>query len=115
MSYEALEISWISCALFFALAQAVMAVVVACSPRNADRAIPYYRWIRKPLEVMLNISFLPLLFAVIISWVYFSLQTEYVVSGYTVSSIITVLGIIFYIMSYILIRRTLLSHFADES
>lgn len=115
MSFEALEVAWISCALLFAMPQAVMAILVACSPPDADRAITYYKWVKKPLDNMLIVSCMPLIFAIIVSWVYFSLQTEYIIGGYIVSAVITVLGFTIYMISYFLVRRTLLSRFVNET
>lgn len=92
-----------------------MVIVIACIPPDVDRAIDYYRWVKTPLNYMLGISWLPLLFAIIVSWVYFSLQTKDIGAGYAVSSTITILGITIFIMTYILIRRTLIFHFKPDS
>lgn len=105
MSYQALEITWLSSALLFVLAQAVMAIALAYSGPDLDKAIEHYKLVRIPLHIMLWVGYLSLLSAVIVSWVYFSLQSGCAIGGYIVSCVITTLVIIAIITSYILMRR----------
>lgn len=109
MTYEALEISWLASALFFAFAQALGAVIIACSPSDLDKAIEYFEWVMKPLNSLLHVSFASLFFAIFFSWYYFVSDGMYLAP-----SIISLIGIAVYILSNRLINRLVQSRLRPE-
>ena len=104
MSGAEIEIVWLAAAIFFGLVQVGISVVASISPLTPDEAIDYLEWVLKPLTFLFDVSFLSLLFAVVMTWVY-ALTNGPSVVGIVMSSVVMLLaGVTFYAM------RTLLTN-----
>ena len=88
MSTEVLQIGWVSAALFYGIGQAILGILISCSPMDRDKATAYFEWIISPLDNILTLSTFSLLFAVALTWAYSASQNS--VIWYTAAIFITI-------------------------
>jgi len=99
-----LHIVWLSSTIFIAIGQIAIAVIISYTPSEGDRAIDYFEWLDMPLNLLLQTTFVALLFAIVMTWVYFiAYHANPVFIDYVTCIVITILGFgLFFLLRYIM-------------
>lgn len=105
MSVECCQISWLAFGIFFAFTQGIVAIILASSPQDDERAIQYTRVVTMPKNVLVWVGGISLAGIITATWLYFLTDTKHGLSGYIISGVITILGILTFVILCIALHR----------
>jgi len=112
MTAECCEISWVAFGILFAFTQGIIAIILASSPQDDDKAIQYTRHITMPKNVLVWVSGISLVSVLAISWVYFITNSNLPTStnnnkiiDYIIALAITILGLLTFAILCVALHR----------
>lgn len=110
MYYSHIEVVWLASAILLALGQVTIVAVMSYAPDDVDKAIDYYEWVSFPLDWLLKLTFVSLLFAIAMTWFYFvALANNPSSIGYAISIVVTIIGIALFFLLDLIMHRVLMS------
>ena len=105
-----IEVVWLSTAVLLGLADGANFVLISCSPKEVDEFIEYFELVHYLLDWLLRLSFIMLLFAIIMTWLCFvALSSDSSALGYAISIEVTIIGLALYFVLDLLMHRTIQS------
>ena len=114
MNDAEINVVWLSSTIFFGLFQVVSVIMASMLPQATDDAIESLEWISGPLTFLTDLSYVALLFAVVMTWIYI-LSNDRSAVGFSISIIISILSGATYYWTRRLISSMVISRFREAA